>query len=373
MNMLVLIIVTLFASANLAFALSIEDVEAAFLLEEYEDTIALSNRLLAEDPGQVDALFLQGSALMQSGDTKTAKQVLEKYLRYQEGTYLQEAREALSRSGGQEKASHDLFLQWGIVQDSRILSERNTPPFYDEESDQAIRFRLAYDYQTPAGWLARYRGYWLNYFSLPEESRFEHAIEGGYLFNSLGGSLEWTASGEYLMKDYKGDLERISTRAEQAWIVGRNRIGWMSLEIGHDTFPDTYLFDGDYFIGSIGLEDYREKLSIFYDGYIYRHEAKIDSLAYTEAGGGFVAAYQAGNKTGLGLSMRASTIQFDEVDDILLLRRKDKYFSARLWMSFEQSSNFSIVPSFEYVNNSSDADFADYDEYIGAIDMIWLR
>jgi hypothetical protein len=353
---------------------SIADVEAAYLLEEYEDVIGLSDRLLADQPGQVDALFLKGAALVESGDVAPGKKILQQYLN-QNGSYAREAREMLETRPASSAAdtTSDLFFQLGVVHDSRVLESKTTPPFFAEQADQAVRARLAWDLQTAKGWLARYRGYWLNYFSLSEESRFEHAVEGGYLFNSLGGSLEWVGGIEYLMKDYEGDLERFSTRAEQAWMVSENKIGWLAFEFGQDRFPEADIFDGSYYIASLGLEDYRERLSIFYDAYVYKHEAELDSLAYLESGAGFVAAYQLSDPISLGLSLRASMIQFDEFDDLLQYKRDDTYFSARIWSGFSRSSSFSIVPSIEYVNNSSNADFADYDEFIGGIDLIWSR
>ena len=219
--------------------------------------------------------------------------------------------------------------------------------------------------------MASYRAYWLTYDEANDADRLEQSLEAGRLFELSKGDLETDILVESRFRDYNENFWRYGLRGEYAWVARPQRIAWVSLEGGLDDFPEFEAASGPYVLGSAGYEQYIESTSLFWDGYVQWHDADEDAQSYIEGGGGVVASHAVTKRFGTGFSLRGALAQFDEADPFLNEKRDDTFFSTRAWLRWKLRDGVDLVPSFEYVQNNSNAEFADYSENIVGVDLLW--
>jgi hypothetical protein len=352
---------------------TIAAVEEALLRSDYEAVIELSKSLTESELDEVR--FFRGLALFELGELEAARDELRRYLEAG-GEFSRQARELmadLAPVAAPPRTRTRLQVQTGVLYDSHVIKSLREPPFFAEESDVALRGRVAIDVKSTAGLLLRYRGFALHYLDITEASRLEQSLAAGVQGEALGGSGEWTVVGESGLRDYQEDFWRFGTRGEIAWAVRTNRVAWVGLEGGQDSFPVAADFDGTYVLASTGYEQYFGAVSLFWDLYSQWHDAERDELGYLELGGGLVASRRVSNNHHTGLAARVSTIEFDEFDPFFDVTRSDTFFTVRAWFSLALNDRLSLVPSLEFVNSDSNVSFADYDEHRVGLDLVWTR
>ncbi len=352
---------------------TIAAVEEALLSSDYEAVISLSDSLTENELD--DVRFFRGLALFELGELHASRNELQQYLEAG-GEFAHQARELmedLAPLSTPKQLATRLQIQTGVLYDSHVIEPLRAPPFFAEESDVALRGRVALDVRSSDGLLLRYRGFALHYLDIAESSRLEQSLAAGVRGNVLGGQGEWTVVGESGLRDYEEDFWRFGTRGEIAWAVRTNRVMWLGLEGGQDSFPTAEDFDGTYMLASTGYEQYFGAVSLYWDIYGQWHDAERDELGYSELGGGLVASRRISEKHHAGLAARISDIEFDGFDSFFDVTRSDTFFTVRGWVSIALNDRLSLVPSIEWVNSDSNVGFADYDEHRIGLDLVWTR
>lgn len=227
--------------------------------------------------------------------------------------------------------------------------------------------------ESNAGLIARYRGYWLQYANTDEGNRLEQSLVVGIRWLLQDTDVEWTVVGESGLRNYEQDFWRYGTRAEVAHALSSDLIVWISSEIGEDSFPEAKIFDGMYLLSSVGLEHYLSRVTLYWDVYAQWHDAEEAFLESVEYGGGVSASFPITSRISGGAGARLVRLEFDERDILFGGRREDTVGSGRLWLNLPVAKHLTLVPSIEVVSSNSNVDFADYDEFVAGLDLVWSR
>lgn len=353
---------------------SVATIEEAFLQERYDKVIQLSNDYLEHTPhSEQDVLFLRGAAQIERGNLEAAATDLRAYLR-QDGLFAKEAKslfEWLEEEMESEVAwSSNFLLQLGVIRDSRVIVP--DPEVGSREvDDTAFRVRLAIDIEGDYGLATSYRAYWLSYHDAEDADRLEQSLEARLIRPVGNGDLESSLVVESRFRDYRENFWRYGLRGEYAWVTKPQHIAWISLEGGFDDFPEFDAADGAYVLGSTGYEQYLDRTSLFWDGYVQWHDADRQDQSFVEAGIGISVSHAMREELGTGFSVRGAFTAFYGSDPVLETKRDDTFVSTRMWVRWKLRDHVDLVPSFEYVKNNSNVDFAEYDEHILGLDLLW--
>jgi hypothetical protein len=352
---------------------ALDRAELAYLDGDYAAVVRYTNDALNDNPGAHEAFFLRGAAYWKTGKWSLAHKDLATYAETG-GEFEQEAQSLLKQLVTPPASRLRSEVRAGVLYSDRVVRPNKPIDDPDRESeDLGTRFGWAIKTQSHEWLSILYRGTHLQYLEVSEASWHNEALDAIATWYTPTGqaSVEWRVGGEYVRRDAGPDIWRIRSRADTTWAIAPQRhIGWLGFELGYDRYPFDDDFSGQTWLLNGGMEHYFSRLTLFWDAYVLGHDAKEDSLSFTENGGRIGIAFVATEKLTAGTSLRALNAEFDRYERVFGIDRSDDYYAAELWARFHLGPGWALGPYLEYTTNGSSFESLDFDRTIFGVDLV---